>query len=112
MVMQEKEVTIEVLCNQCGESCCPPSSCNVGTPVKWVPDVGHVVISEEEALALHGRDFYGLIEQTVSGGYFSSNDENGLCDMESYTFSLCEKCLKTIFKGFKIPVQTKEYNFG
>lgn len=40
------------------------------------------------------REPYGLIDCTAHGGYLSSNDNSGLDDMTSYTFSLCEKCMQ------------------
>lgn len=102
-VMKEVEITLDAICNKCGETCMPPASRiahEAFTPVKWEPGVGLVDISEEEATDLHEPDLYGLIEATVGGGYSSY----ALEDMCSYTFSLCEGCLKVMFDGFKIPV--------
>lgn len=45
------------------------------------------------------RAFHGLIEVTVSGGYSSP----ALWDLTNYTFSLCERCLRELFDGCKIP---------
>ena len=73
MEMVKKEVVIDVFCNKCGESCLKQ---NTG--------------------------FYGLIEQTISGGF----ESNPLSDGTSYTFSLCESCLSKLFDEFKIPVET------
>lgn len=80
----ETEVIKDVFCNKCGESCCP-------LKIREQP-------SREGYL-------YGLIEQTVSGGYYS----HVLSDCVNYTFSLCEACLSNLFDTFKIPVETKEY---
>lgn len=74
----------DVLCNKCGESCVP------------LPLRPNNIIS---------KDFYGLIEATVSGGYYSY----ALSDCCNYTFSLCEGCLKELFDSFKLPVEAKEY---
>jgi hypothetical protein len=41
----------------------------------------------------------GLVEETVGGGYNSFH----LTDCTSYTFSICEKCLRAMFVTFKIP---------
>ena len=79
----ETEVIKDVICNKCGESCIPPQ-------LRSITD---------------GNDFYGLIEKTVSGGYYS----HALSDCENYTFSLCEVCLKNLFDSFKIPVETKQH---
>jgi hypothetical protein len=51
------------------------------------------------------EDFYGLIEVGFSTGYFSPAFPDGV----SYTFSMCEKCLKEIFDTFKIKPQELPY---
>lgn len=79
----ETEVIEDVFCNKCGESCCPNQI--------------------RESNNKNGF-FYGLIEQTVQGGYYSQNLSDGI----SYTFSLCENCLKKLFDSFKIPVEETE----
>ena len=43
------------------------------------------------------ENFEGLIEVKVCGGYASK-----LGDGSTYTFSICEDCLKTMFKNFAI----------
>lgn len=70
----------DILCNKCGESC-----------EKSFYD-SYVKIHSE---------FYGLIETRAESGYLSDHLEDGY----SYVFSLCEKCLKNMFKRFKIPVE-------
>ena len=60
-------------CNNCGEGLCPGD--------------------EEQGWP------YGLVEETVSGGYSSFH----LTDCTSYMFSICEKCLRRMFTAFKIP---------
>jgi hypothetical protein len=50
----------------------------------------------------------GLIETTVSGGY----DSEHLLDMVRYTFSLCEKCMRVLFDGFKVPPAVHCYHDG
>jgi hypothetical protein len=77
-INKEVEVIEEILCNKCGESCIPGKHDEV-------------------------YDAYGLIEKTARGGYWSPE----LYDDVSYTFSLCEKCLRELFDSFKIPPQTK-----
>jgi hypothetical protein len=48
------------------------------------------------------NQYDGLIEVCVSGGYFSKF----IGDLNSYTFSLCEKCVMEMIKSFKInPLQ-------
>jgi len=42
---------------------------------------------------------YGLVEASVSGGYSSPH----LFDCTTYTFSLCEKCLRQLFAKFEVP---------
>lgn len=41
----------------------------------------------------------GLIDATVSGGFNSWH----LFDLTSYTFSICEECLRALFTSFAIP---------
>lgn len=105
-VQRDVEVTIDVLCNKCGESCVPPTARKPrGTPVMWNPATGQLeVISQEQHLHERGPNLYGLIESRVTGGY----DSYALRDCEAYTFSLCEGCLKALFDTFTIPVQTRE----
>ena len=43
-------------------------------------------------------NFEGLIEVEVLGGYAAQ-----LGDGWSYQFSICEPCLKVLFKQFKLP---------
>lgn len=78
-VIREIEVEIieDIICNNCGNSC-----------RAW---------RSKDDVEIH--DAYGLIETKVSGGY----DSTELCDMTSYSFSLCEPCLKQMFDAFKIP---------
>ncbi len=47
----------------------------------------------------HTDDPYGLVEARVEGGYHSHH----LFDLTSYTFSLCEGCLREMFDLFVIP---------
>lgn len=64
----------ERLCNQCGNSL-------------------------ETAIGSEGyQSDYGLRDLKVTGGYCS----NHLMDCTTYTFSLCEKCLRHLFMGFTI----------
>ena len=49
--------------------------------------------------------YYGMFDMTYSGGYESDD----LSDCLEYTFSLCESCLKDLFKGFKIPPRIRNY---
>lgn len=95
-IQTETDVTIEIICNKCGDSCTPEDARKPrGTPVKWVDGEGFLTISEEESVILHGPNAYGLIETTVSGGYDSSHLE----DVTSYTFSVCEPCLAKFFES-------------
>lgn len=54
------------------------------------------------------REQYGLVEATVSGGYSSPH----LSDCTTYTFSLCEKCLRKLFSTFEIPPKIGGYAAG
>lgn len=112
-ITHEVEVTDQIFCNKCGDDCRLPKGPTTGTPVKWNPKTGNLdTLTQEEGRdrdALEGHtNAYGLIEATVSGGY----DSNALEDMESYTFSLCEPCLKVLFDTFKHPPLTRELNWG
>ena len=76
-IQVDSEITVDVRCNKCGDSLIPPSERSVeraGNP-----------------------PLYGLVEQTVSGGFEST----ALHDLEHYTFSICEPCLKEMFDGFR-----------
>ncbi len=65
-----------VLCNLCGESMRPLGTANEQYP-------------------------HGLENARVCGGYHSYH----LLDLSTYTFSLCEKCLRHLFMQFKIKPQ-------
>jgi hypothetical protein len=69
-------VPASYICNGCGGPLCPD-----------VPD------------SPNSRCPHGLVEETVSGGY----DSPDLTDTTTYTFSLCEACLRKLFAGFKVP---------
>lgn len=73
------------VCNGCGDCLCPGK--------------------EGE---MNGDCPHGLVDATVTGGYSSEH----LSDMTSYTFSLCEKCLRDAFATFKIPPKTAGYGFS
>lgn len=76
-VTSTERVTTDILCNKCGESCQPKDA------------------SEREGQFL---GWYGLIEATVGGGYYSTHLDDGF----EYTFSLCEPCLYELFQTFKL----------
>lgn len=76
-VTREEDKVVDILCNRCGESL----SVDTGG--------GH-------------RDYYGLGEVEVSGGYASPV----LPDAMTFTFSLCEPCLGYLFSTFRIPPAT------
>jgi hypothetical protein len=80
----ETEVTTDIICNLCGESCSLGPSFN-----------------DERA----PYDYNGIIEHTVIGGYNSTpgNGAGALDDSMQYTFSLCEFCLDWLFEKCKIP---------
>lgn len=50
-------------------------------------------------------DLYGLVSASVSGNYESIH----LSDCTTYSFSLCELCLRTMFDSFKIKPTCKLY---
>lgn len=49
--------------------------------------------------------YYGLIDAHVMGGYYSPLLEDGA----SYTFSLCEVCVKELMDSFKYPPHKTDY---
>ena len=51
---------------------------------------------------------HGLVEQTVSGGYSSEH----LLDTTTYTFSLCEACLRRLFDECVVPPTIGAYMGG
>lgn len=53
----------------------------------------------------HDASPYGLVEQTVSGAYLSTH----LLDTTTYTFSLCELCLRCLFDECVIPPTIGSY---
>lgn len=53
----------------------------------------------------HCVGYYGLVETTVDGGFWSES----LHDTIRYRFSLCEECLVEFMKTFKVPVHTESY---
>jgi hypothetical protein len=71
------------VCNQCGGSLC----------------------LDESRSHFHHAVPHGLVEQTVSGGYESDH----LSDCTTYTFSMCERCLRTLFDAFKVPPTIGSY---
>lgn len=73
----------EVICNLCGE-CTRP----LGTFVE--------------------QSVHGLENLEVIGGYFSTH----LFDLRSYSFSLCEKCLRNIFNQCKVPPLVQEVSLS
>ena len=79
-IQKEVEVTDDIICNKCGETC--DSSRREGGPEGHHTDGG----------------FQGLLGVRVDGGYGS----NHLGDCVRYEFDTCEKCLMEWFKTFKI----------
>lgn len=78
----------ELLCNMCGGCMCHNIKTRSGT---WSTN-----------------DPHGLFEAQVVGGYESYH----LLDLNRYTFSLCEKCLRQLFIQFKIKPTIDEVDFG
>lgn len=72
----------EILCNLCGETMCP-----IGTHNEQYP--------------------HGLYKAKVMGGY----DSYHLLDMNRYTFSFCEKCLRELFIQCKIKPDVDDMDF-
>lgn len=77
LVPKHEEEIVDYICNKCGNSC------------------------EKGEASVGSKDFYGLLETEVVGGYLSDPLE----DLTTYTFSICETCLKELFDSFKIPVE-------
>jgi hypothetical protein len=48
----------------------------------------------------------GIYQYEISGDY----DSPALSDMTTYTFSMCEHCLRTWFEGCKVPPKTERYD--
>jgi len=90
VVTEEIEVVDEIRCNNCSELCST---------------------SQQEEMYKNDwtwkRSWYGLIETSFTTGYFSD-----LPDDMTYTFSLCESCLKSLMNGFKLPAQSSGGFFG
>lgn len=76
--------TVEILCNQCGKTCCSPLQKNPKAKIQY-------------------KEYTGLLEQEIHGGY----ESEVIGDMVSWRFSLCEFCLDKLVKGFKIPHEVK-----
>ena len=76
--------TRQVLCNKCGED---------------------VRKYEGEGENRKSMGYYGLVDATFDGGYFSTDIRDG----DIHTFSLCEKCVAELMKTFKIPPITVNY---
>ncbi len=78
----------EILCNLCGECMCPDYENEQGT---W-----------------YSQEPHGLYEASVTGGYESYH----LFDMNKYTFSFCELCLRKLFVLCKIKPKVEDVNLG
>lgn len=76
-VQQTVEVTKDIICNKCGNSCRTSTG---GDDAPW-----------------HAYD--GLIEAEVHGSYFSTK----IGDTSKHVFSLCETCFMELQSSFKIP---------
>lgn len=76
----EQAVIIDVICNQCGESCAKKHD-GIDIP-----------------------DIYGA-EVEYSTGYYST----ALPDGKMYRFHLCEGCLKNLMAGFKVPADEHDF---
>lgn len=101
----DQEYLIDLLCNKCGES----MSVNRGPAVKHVKyctDSGSfLIISKEQSIEERGPDISSGLEEVTAYGSYDSHQY--LSDMTSYTFSVCPKCLREFFDGFKIaPTET------
>jgi hypothetical protein len=72
----------DILCNLCGGCMCPIGTMNEQTP-------------------------HGLHESKVMGGYNSYH----LLDMNTYTFSFCEECLRKLFVQCKIRPDVRDTDF-
>lgn len=81
-----RRVPASYVCNQCGGPLCP--AVHESNPNGSVP--------------------HGLVEKEVVGGYESEH----IFDCTGYKFSLCEKCLRTMFDGFKVPPEVRHYSIG
>ncbi len=50
----------------------------------------------------------GLVDAQVHGGY----DSHHLFDLTTYQWSMCEKCLRAMFNGFKVPPHVSDFHAG
>lgn len=83
------------ICNACGGSLLPTF------PEWWLKQHGDKPD--------HARCFpHGLVDARVTGGY----DSEHIFDLTTYEWSMCEKCLRTMFNGFKIPPHVSDALHG
>lgn len=54
----------------------------------------------------------GLMDATVCFDYDDADRESFFEDGEEYRFSLCSKCLRSLFESFSIPVEKRNYLDG
>lgn len=63
-----------------------------------IEPTSHICNQCGHALAAPGGYPYGLVQANVTGGFESEH----LSEDVSYNFTLCEKCVLTLFRGFTI----------
>ncbi len=88
IVTREVEVIASVTCNKCGNLCTTPTL--------------------ERYQATHPdyeKDWAYSVDVNYSTGYYS----DALPDGTSYSFSLCEPCLKALMDTFVVPADVNEY---
>lgn len=56
----------------------------------------------------HAQEPYGLVDAVVTGGY----ESDGLVDLTRYRFSLCERCLRTLFTRCVVPPRVADVLWG
>jgi hypothetical protein len=87
-------ITTDILCNLCGKSC------KLGNTFDLVNKKGKLIKGKNPVNHVFG----GLLEVEVHGVY----DSTHLSDMSITRFSICEPCLCSLKKSFKIPAEVKE----
>lgn len=107
-------VVEDILCNKCGESLRVTAFESEETPfIQSNERLAPLTDDEDEESQSRSRlplaqatgDFYyGLVETTVSGGFHST----ALSDGGRYKFSLCERCLASLFDSFLLLVDVTD----
>ena len=89
IITKQVDAIFDIVCNKCGKSMALDGEQRGG----MIPDA-------------HSRQEYlGLLNASVDGCYASDD----LIDSHRYRFSMCEKCLVSLFQSFALPPTITEY---